>query len=95
MSEALSDVVSSVREHLPSADVVRDHLPSLKDLKEVDTSAITDRLPKTRLPKTQRKWPLMAVLLGAAAAIVAVIGTRMRRQPTMSASMYTPPLPKP
>ncbi|HWA66277.1 MAG TPA: hypothetical protein VG899_07900 [Mycobacteriales bacterium] len=108
MSEAVSDVLSNLREkapknmpsakdateavrsHLPSVDVetVRSHLPSLKD---VDPSAVTDRLPKGR-----SRWAMLGVVLGGVAAAAAVFGiTRRRRASEPSASMYTPPLPKP
>lgn len=98
MSEA-SDVLSNLRDKAPTmpsmasakdaTDAVRSHLPSLKD---VDTSVIVDRLPKTR-----SKWAFGAVIIGAIATAAAVFGISRRRtsQPTTPASVYTPPLPKP
>jgi hypothetical protein len=99
MSEA-SDVLSNLRDKAPTmpsmasakdaTDAVRSHLPSLKD---VDTSVIVDRLPKTR----SKKWAFGAVIIGAIATAAAVFGISRRRtsQPTTPASVYTPPLPKP
>lgn len=96
MSEAMSDVLSNLKDHAPSLpsakdarDAVKSHLPSLKDL---DTSAIADRLPKAH----NRKRKLLAMIGGLAAAAAAFGIVRRRRTPeTTSASLYTPPLPKP
>jgi hypothetical protein len=92
MSEALTDAMSSLREHAPS-------LPSAKDAREavkahvpsLDTSAIVERLPKAGGGKRK----LLAVL-GALAGAAAIFGiARRRRTPETSATLYTPPLPKP
>ena len=107
MSEAMSDVMSNLRDHAPhvsaakeAAGAVKSHLPSvdldavrthLPSMPSVDTSVVTDRLPKSG-----KKRSLLAAALGLAAAIGAFSLLRRRRgTPAPSASMYTPPLPKP
>ncbi|HVY11476.1 MAG TPA: LPXTG cell wall anchor domain-containing protein [Mycobacteriales bacterium] len=95
MSEALSDVMSNIRDHAPSMpsakdarEAVRSHLPSMKS---VDPSVVTDRLPKAG-----RKRSILAVAVGLLAVAGVVSAMIRRRQSAPSpASLYTPPLPKP
>jgi hypothetical protein len=97
MSEAMSDVLSNLRDKaptLPSAkdatDAMRSHLPS------VDVDAVRSHLP-SRKPddKGRSKWAMGVMLVGALAAAAAVFRISRRREAPSSPSMYTPPLPKP
>lgn len=92
MSEALSDVMSSVRDHAPSMSSVKDaggavrsHLPS------VDVSVLTDHLPK----KARGKRGLLTALLCLGAAAAAILAMKRRKSDEVSAAIYTPPLPRP
>lgn len=91
MTEPMREALSTLHEHLPNVDLdaVRDHLPSLKD---VDASAITERVKS----KTRGKWSITAMIVGLLAGGAAVAAyLRRHREPAYSADMYTPPLPKP
>ena len=83
MTEAISDVMSNLR----------DHTPTLPSLKAVDTSVFTEHLPQ----RTRRNG-IVVVAVGLLATVTALAAyLRRRRNPslTTSPSMYTPPLPKP
>ncbi|HVV75405.1 MAG TPA: hypothetical protein VHC43_05160 [Mycobacteriales bacterium] len=91
MSEALSDAMSTIREHAPSMpsakdarDAVKSHLPS------IDTSAIAEHLPNPRHGKRK-----MMAIIGGLAAAAAAFGIARRRRTPEPATLYTPPLPKP
>ncbi|HWC35080.1 MAG TPA: hypothetical protein VG650_09660 [Mycobacteriales bacterium] len=91
MSEAMSDALSSIREHAPSIPSAKDAKEALRShLPSVDASAIADRLPK---PRSKRK--VIAALIGALAGVAAVASYLRRRNDAPAASLYTPPLPKP
>ncbi|MGN6474096.1 MAG: hypothetical protein ACTHK4_10695 [Mycobacteriales bacterium] len=99
MTEPMRDALSSLQDHLPTMDAVRDHIPSvdsvrdhIPSLKDVDASAITKRVRS----RASGKWSIAALLAGlAAGAGVVAAYMRRHREPAYSASMYTPPLPKP
>jgi hypothetical protein len=85
MSEAMSDVMSNLRDKAPT-------LPSAKDA----TDAVLSHLPMKRSPKTRSKWAFGAVVIGAIATAAAAFGISRRRSGSANdASIYTPPLPKP
>jgi hypothetical protein len=84
----MSDALSNLKDHapsLPSASDVRDavqsHLPS------VDMDAVKSKA------KGKRSIAMVLGLLAGAAALFGLV--RRRRNPQSSATVYTPPLPKP
>lgn len=88
----MSDAMSTLREHAPTMPSVKDARDAVKShLPSVDIDAVRDRLPA----KSHGKRTLFAVV-GGLAALAAVFGfARRHRAPASSASLYTPPLPKP
>jgi LPXTG-motif cell wall-anchored protein len=109
MSEAMSDAISSLRDHAPSLPSAKDakeavmsSLPSAKDAKD----AVRSHLPsasdaknavKDRLPEPTGKRSVMAMvagLLALGALAFAVLRRKSNSQPA-GPSIYTPPLPKP
>ncbi len=112
MTEPMREALTNLREHTPTlpsvkdaGEAVRSHLPDvdldamrghLTALKEVDTSAITERVRS----KARSKWTLAAMVAAiAAAAAAAAKYARAKRaaaaeRATTPPNMYTPPLPK-
>ncbi|HEX3707825.1 MAG TPA: hypothetical protein VHV76_14455 [Mycobacteriales bacterium] len=89
MSEAMSEIVSSVRDHAPA-------MPSVKDARE----AVRSHLPSADavLPRAARKRSRVAVaatLLAVAAVVAGYLRSHRQATADPSPSMYTPPLPKP
>ena len=80
MGEAMTDMVTNLRGHLPSIDL--------------DASAITDRLPGRRHKSKRRTVGLIAAAVGAA-AVFGIVIRRRNSAPVSEAAMYTPPLPRP
>jgi hypothetical protein len=105
MSEAISEALSTLREHaptLPSAkdarEAVKSHLPSMdreavkSHLPSVDMDAIRTHLPA--VPKPRGKRSLIAAVLGLTAVAAVVAGyLRRHREPAYAVGTYTPPRP--
>jgi len=88
MSEAMSNALSNLKEHAPTLpkasdvrDAVQSHVPSV-DIDTVRSKA-----------KGKRSLVMLAGIMAGAAALFSLI--RRRRNPQSSATMYTPPLPRP
>lgn len=95
MTEAMSDAIDAVREHVPSLpsaketkDAVLAHLPASRP----DISVVRDRLPREL--GTRRR--VAAIVVGVATVLASVlVVSRRRRDSAPTADMYTPPLPPP